>query len=254
MTSPERPGVTRVPLASLINQSCLSGLTPESVTWVSRQGARSPGREAPSSGCLPALGCDWSLRRPCCQPGGWMPNPRGGPIPAGREEGCGQEELGHRRYHLRWAEGSRQAFPSPLFQARSAPLWGPSHGSVPRRQEESGRKGWAAHTLSESESVKTTVAETRSSPLTEVFHTQGRILPLPRRLGCSCSPSSALTAGGRWPTPAARAKGSPSKRRHGSNTNASGGYVIWDKSLNLSKPRFLYLQNGANDICFRGLS
>lgn len=96
-----------------------------------------------------------------------MPSPREGPISAGREEGCGQEELGHRRYHLRWAEGSRQAFLSSLFQARSAPLWGPSQGSVPRRREENGRKGWAAHSPSESESVKTTVAETRSKPFTE---------------------------------------------------------------------------------------
>ena len=69
----------------------------------------------------------------------------------------------------------------------------------------------------------------------------------------SCSPCSVLPAGGRCPAPAARVKSSPSKRRHCGNTKAFRGYVTWDKSLNLSKPRFLYLQDGANDLCFGGL-
>lgn len=89
-----------------------------------------------------------------------------------------------------------------------------------------------------------------SGPFTEVIHTQKLTKhsggPQPTLPGPHRSPSSALTTGA---DVLLLGKGEEQPFQ----TKAFHSYKICDKSLNLSKPRFLYLQNGANDICFRGL-
>lgn len=96
-----------------------------------------------------------------------------------------------------------------------------------------------------------------SSPFTEVIHAQrlmkhsGRpqpALPSPHR-----SPSSALTTGADVLLVGKGEEQPFQTKAPCGNTKAFRSYMICDKSLNLSKPGFLYLQNVAKDICFRGL-
>lgn len=116
----------------------------------------------------------------------------------GRGGGGGQGELGTEG-KVRGGQGVVGSIPFFTVSAQVCASTGPWPGLCARGRSRTGRKGWAAHSLSESKSVKTTGGETLAAhphPRGMREHAQGRAQPHrpPDAWAAGCPFSSAPSA------------------------------------------------------------
>lgn len=152
------------------------------------------------------------------------------------------------------ASGESANFPFFAVSTQSALPCGSSQPRAtlcPEGRRTKGRKGCAAYSTSDSESVKTIMGEPQQPIHRTVFHTQKLkkhtrghtqpCRPLDTQPACCssgecvpwCPSTSVFPAGSGSSAPAARGKSSSSIGRQHGNTKPLLGYVIEDKSLNL---------------------